>query len=80
MPQKLKPYWQALPVIFNYQIITKALLGIWIYLLGRITQALLVSTGRVAITSGDFGFLFKTWQGYLILLIGLVSLSISRFI
>ncbi|MBQ3323065.1 MAG: glycerophosphoryl diester phosphodiesterase membrane domain-containing protein [Firmicutes bacterium] len=76
MPQKLKPYWQALPVIFNYQIITKALLGIWIYLLGRITQALLVSTGRVAITSGDFGFLFKTWQGYLILLVGLVSLFI----
>ena len=76
MLQKLKPYWQALPNIFTYQIITKPLIGVWIYLLGRITQALLKSTGRVAVTSGDFLFLFKTWQGYLILLIGLVSLFV----
>ena len=76
MLQKLKPYWQALPDIITYQIITKPLIGLWIYLLGRITQTLLTSTGRVAITSGDFMFLFKTWQGYLILLLGLVSLFI----
>ena len=76
MWQKLKPYWQALPNIFTYQILTKALIGVWIYFLGRITQTLLKSTGRVAITSGDFMFLFKTWQGYLILLIGVVSLFI----
>ena len=67
MPEKLKPYWQALPTIFNYQILTKVLIGIWIYLLGRITQTLLKGTGRVAVTSGDFSFLFQTWQGYLIL-------------
>ena len=76
MLQKLKPYWQALPDIVTYQIITKPLIGLWIYLLGRITQTLLTSTGRVAITSGDFMFLLKTWQGYLILLLGLVSLFI----
>ena len=76
MLQKLKPYWQALPDIFTYQILTKSLIGIWIYLLGRITQTLLKSTGRVAMTSGDFMFLFQTWQGYLILLIGLVSLFV----
>ncbi len=76
MWQKLKPYWQALPDIYAYQIITKAFIGIWIYLLGRITQTLLTGTGRVAVTSGDFLFLFKTWQGWLILLIGLVSLVI----
>ena len=45
-------------------------------MLGRITQTLLRSTGRVAVTSGDFVFLFKTWQGYLILLVGLVSLFV----
>ena len=76
MWQKLKPYWQALPDIYVYQIITKALIGLWIYVLGRITQTLLTSTGRVAVTSGDFSFLFKTWQGWTILLIGLVSLFI----
>ena len=73
---KLKPYWQALPDILTYQLISKPLIGLWIYLLGRITQVLLKSTGRVAITSGDFAFLFKTWQGYLILLVGLLSLLI----
>lgn len=76
MLQKLRPYWQALPEIYKYQILTKPILCIWIFLLGRITQALLKSTGRVAVTSGDFMFLFKSWQGYLILLIGLVSLFI----
>ena len=76
MLQKLKPYWQALPDIFTYQILTKSLIGLWIYLFGRITQTLLKSTGRVAVTSGDFMFLFKTWQGYAILLIGLISLFI----
>ena len=73
---KYKPYMQALPDIFNYQIVTKVLLGIWLFLLGRIFQALLKSSGRVAVTSGDWEFLFTTWQGILILLLGIVSLFI----
>ena len=74
--QKLKPYLRACPDIFNYQIATKALIGIWIFLLGRIFLLLLKSSGRVAVTSGDYEFLFTTWQGLLILLLGLVSLFI----
>ena len=62
--------------MFSYQIVTKILLAVWIFLLGRIFQALLKSTGRIAVTSGDFMFLFNTWQGILILIIGLVSLFI----
>ena len=76
MWQQIKPYWKALPDIYTYQLITKPLIGIWIYLFGRITQTLLKSTGRVAVTSGDFLFLFKTWQGYTILILGLASLFI----
>lgn len=72
--QKLRIYLQSLPDIFNYQIATKALIAIWVFLLGRIFQALLKSSGRVAVTSGDWKFLFTTWQGILILLLGLVSL------
>ena len=72
----IRPYFQALPTIFNYQIITKILIGIWIFLLGRIFQALLRSSGRVAVTSGDWQFLFTTWQGLFILLLGLFSLFI----
>lgn len=74
--QKLKPVFQALPDIFSYQIATKALIAIWMFLLGRIFQALLKSSGRVAVTSGDYQFLFTTWQGIFILLLALVSLFI----
>ena len=58
MLNRLKPYWQALLEIFKYQIVTKILIAFWIYILGRLFQALLVSTGRVAVTSGDFLFIF----------------------
>ena len=65
-----------MPDILNYQIVTKALICIWLFLLGRIFQALLRSSGRVAVTSGDWKFLFTTWQGILILLLGIVSLFV----
>ena len=74
--QKLGPYIQILPAIFNYQIITKVILAIWLFLLGKIFQALLKSSGRVAVTSGDWKFLFTTWQGLLILVLGIVSLYV----
>lgn len=74
--EKLKPYTQAIPDILNFQIVTKALICIWMFLLGRLFQALLRSSGRVAVTSGDWKFLFTTWQGMCILLLGIVSLFI----
>ena len=72
----IRPYFQDLPALFNYQIVTKILIGIWIFLLGRIFQALLKSSGRVAMTSGDWKFLFTTWQGLCIMLLGFISLFI----
>ena len=72
----LRPYTEAMPDILNYQIVTKAIICIWLFLLGRLFQVLLRSSGRVAVTSGDWKFLFTTWQGILILLLGLASLFI----
>ncbi len=72
----LKPYNQAIPDILNYQIVTKVLICIWLFLLGRLFQVLLKSSGRVAVTSGDWQFLFTTWQGLLILLLGILSLFV----
>lgn len=71
---KLRPYLEAIPDIIRYQVVTKILLGIWLFLLGRLFRILLNSTGRVAVTSGDFTFLFGTWQGILIIIIALASL------
>lgn len=72
----LRPYTQALPDILNYQIVTKAVISVWLFLLGRLFQLLLRSSGRVAVTSGDYEFLFTTWQGLLILILGTFSLFV----
>ena len=72
--QDLKLYYKMLPDIVNYQIATKAFIAFWLFLFDRIFQALLISSGRVAVTSGDYEFLFTTWQGILILALGLGSL------
>ena len=74
--ERLKPYLEALPDIIRYQVVTKILLGAWLFLLGRLFRILLNSTGRVAVTSGDFLFLFGTWQGIFIILIALSSLFV----
>ncbi len=71
---KLKPYLEAIPDILKYQIATKLILGILLFLLGRLFRILLNSTGRVAVSTGDFTFLFGTWQGILIILIAVLSL------
>lgn len=70
----LKLYYKVLPDIVNYQIATKAFIAVWLFLFDRIFQTLLISSGRVAVTSGDYVFLFTTWQGILILALGLCSL------
>ena len=56
--RRLLPYIQAIPDIFRYQLVSKSYLGIML---------LLKSMGKVAITSGDMLFMFKTVQGLAIL-------------
>ena len=72
--KKLAPYVQALPGILQYQLFTKLVLGVWLFLMGRLFRLLLNSAGRVAVSSGDILFLITSWQGLLIILCALVSL------
>ena len=72
--EKLAPYLQALPGILQYQFFTKIVIGLWLFLLGRFFRLVLNSMGRVAVSTGDFGFLFTHWQGILIILCAAVSL------
>ncbi len=76
MKEKLLPYWQAMYDVLKYQLVTKSVLSVWLYVLNKIFNALLQSTGRVALSSGDFLFLFTTWQGLLIIFIGFVTLLV----
>ena len=73
---KLAPYVQALPGILEYQGFTKIVIGLWLFLMGRVFRLLLNSTGRVAVSTGDFVFLFTRWQGILIILCAVVSLYV----
>jgi glycerophosphoryl diester phosphodiesterase len=74
--KKLAPYIQALPSILLYQIVTKLVIAAWVFLMGRLFRVLLNSMGRVAVSSGDFLFLFTSWKGLLIIVLGLVSLYV----
>ena len=70
------PYWQAILDILKYQVVSKLCIGLWLLLLGRLASWAMLSTGRVAVTSGDFTFIFTSWQGILLILLALVTLFV----
>ena len=70
----LLPYKQALPALLLYQIIATVASAAWLALFKWISGLLIRGTGKVAISSGDFLFLFKTWQGYVIILLAILTL------
>ena len=74
--ERLVPYIQALPKILQYQLLTKLLIGLWLYLMGLVFRLLLHSSGRVAVSTGDYIFLFTSWKGILIILFAAVSLYV----
>ena len=71
---RILPYRQALPAILFFQLISGLFLQLWMFGYSRLSMLLLKSTGHVAVTSGDFVFLFTTWQGILIILMTLLTL------
>ena len=77
MKERLRPYLRAVPDIFCYIVVTKGILFVLTCLLGAMAKLLLSSVGRVAVTSGDWKFLYTTWQGILLLVLSLVSLYIG---
>ena len=66
-----KPYWQSMLDLFEYQFVVTILLLVILQVLRTLAGFVLRSTGRVAVSSGDFMFLFTSWQGILLLLFGL---------
>ena len=74
--EKLGPFMQATPDIFRYVFVTKVVLFFVMLLLSGMANVLLRSVGRVAVTSGDWKFLYTTWQGILLLILSLLSLYI----
>lgn len=68
------PYLQATPDIMKYQLFSKALLWLLVWVIRQISTLLILTTGRVAISSGDYDLLYKTWQGPLLIIMALGTL------
>ena len=70
----LKLYFRYGSIVYDvakYAIVSSIILSLVSYLLNQLSLFLLKTAGRVAISTGDFTFLFKTWQGPLLLMIGI---------
>lgn len=74
--------WKASKPLQLLQVVFTILLlgGIWLW--RHLINALILSAGRTAITSGDFKYLFTTWQGLTIILVslGMIMLYLSAVI
>lgn len=71
-----RPYFYCFDDVVRYQFISKGLLYLVIMIIESLSLLLLKTTGKVAITTGDFAFIFKSWQGPILILIALATLFI----
>ena len=72
--KNFKAFFQCLPRILEFQLIVVALVYLILWGLRKLGLLLIYSTGRVAVTSGDFRFMFRTWQGWIMVLLIVVTL------
>ena len=70
------PYIASRFDITRYQIVSALILAGLSFLLRQLAMLLIRSSGRVAVSTGDFDFLFKTWQGPLLIFVGLATLFV----
>lgn len=74
--QTLRAYLGCIPTILAYQAVAAAVSAALLWGVRKAGMALVYLTGRVAVTSGDFAFLFTTWEGWLVIALALVSLTL----
>lgn len=70
------PYITSRFDITRYQIVSALILAGLSFLLRQLAMLLIRSSGRVAVSTGDFDLLFKTWQGPLLIVVGLLTLFV----
>ena len=74
--ESIRLYQGALFDIARYEVTMTFITGVMVFCLSHFSYMLIRSTGRYAITTGDFDFLFKTWQGPVLIIVGLTVLFI----
>lgn len=72
----LLPYRRCVPQIVAYQLISKGILALILFLYRQLTGFVLWNAGRPAYTSGDLPYLMTSWEGWVLLLLGFLLLVI----
>lgn len=70
---RLLPFIQNTPRLLLLNLISSLILLLINQLLYSLSKVLLGLSGRVTISSGDFTFLFTSWQGWLLIILGLAT-------
>ena len=70
------PYFRSIYDIGIFQLANFFIVSGTVFLFKQLAMILIRSSGREAISTGDFMFLFTTWQGPLLLTIGLIILTL----
>ena len=74
--QILRPYIGNLPDITKFNLFSGAIIAVVSFINKQLALFLIRTTGRDAISTGDFAFLFKTWQGPFILFLGFLIIFV----
>ena len=78
--QLIRFLWHAVPEMMQFQILTKGLLALSLFLLKRLANILMKGGGYPVITGSDILKIIRTWQGILlIILIALVLFLYTAF-
>lgn len=75
--KRMRSYWQACPPILGLSALSSGVLLILTGAIDFLAKAALASQGRVAVTTGDYLFVFTTWQGWAMGLLGLLAVYLS---
>ena len=72
MKNRMLPFYQAIPRLLLYQFVSFIILSFVTWGISTLCSLLMGLSGKAAITSGDLGFLFTHWQGYVIIVLVLL--------
>ena len=70
------PYLQAIPEILIFKAVSNLILFALAFVLEKLMMWAVYKTGRVAVSSGDFAFLFKSPYGWIAILTGFILCAV----
>lgn len=72
----LLPYRRCIPQILVYQLVSKGIFTLVLFLYRQVTAFVLWNAGRPAMTSGDLPYMMASWEGWVLILCGFLLLVI----